>query len=306
MIASETGKDRMPESVRSAPAPGGPVTVTLDSLPGESSKTVSERSGPRQPKPALLVDIAADTLTLHTRDAYWLFAGRGLDEDGVEHPILGGQRASAILNALRHIAIGGNPYADWFLVCFDDQLRALRAGLAQRVAEWEASIEALKRKGLALNVLGSREPLQLKIAFGSCYGYAIAETVVEFDYYVRIVRTLALKNRIRPDVGRAAIREISRPLRRIFARSMRWERLLRSPALIDIHRNDFLQTADEAARERVRAAGALVGAIPRSVLDGAMVPSHVARRNEAATEGFVIGSRPAGTADDPTDSLDGL
>jgi len=256
---------------------------------------VSERAGPRTPKPALLVDIAADTLTLHTRDAYWLFAGRGLDEDGVEHPILGGQRASAILNALRHIAIGGNPYADWFLVCFDDQLKALRVGLAQRVGEWEASIEVLKRKGLALNVLGSREPLQVTVAFGSCYGYAIAETVVEFDYYVRIVRTLVLKNRIRPDVGRTAIREISRPLRRIFARSMRWERLLRSPALIDIHRNDFLQTADEAAQKRVRAAAVLVGAIPRSVLDGAMVPSHVARRSEAATEGFMVGPRPAGT-----------
>ena len=306
MFASETGKDQMPESRCSATAPGVPVNATLDSLPGESPRGMSERAGPRTPKPALLVDIAADTLTLHTRDAYWLFAGRGLDEDGVEHPILGGQRASAILNALRHIAIGGNPYADWFLVCFDDQLKALRVGLAQRVAEWEASIEVLKRKGLALNVLGSREPLQVTVAFGSCYGYAIAETVVEFDYYVRIVRTLVLKNRIRPDVGRTAIREISRPLRRIFARSMRWERLLRSPALIDIHRNDFLQTADEAAQKRVRAAAALVGAIPRSVLDGAMVPSHVARRSEAATVGFMVGPRPVGTPVGPADSQIGL
>ncbi len=306
MIASETGEHPTPKSDRSASAPGGPVNATLDSLPGASSKTVPERAGSQQPKPALLIDIAADTLTLHTRDAYWLFAGRGLDEDSVEHPILGGQRASAILNALRHIAIGGNPYADWYLVCFDDQLRVLRAGLAQRVAEWEASIEALKRKGLALNVLGSREPLQLTVAFGSCYGYAIAETVVEFDYYVRIVRTLVLKNRIRPDVGRAAIREIARPLRRIFARSMRWERLLQSPALVGVHRDDFLQTADEAARARVRVAAAFAGAIPRSVIDGAIVPSHVARRSESVTEGFVIGSRLAGTADGRADSLIGL
>ena len=83
MFGSETGNDQMPESRCAATARGGPVNATLDSLPGESPRGVSERAGPRTPKPALLIDIAADTLTLHTRDAYWLFAGRGLDEDGV-------------------------------------------------------------------------------------------------------------------------------------------------------------------------------------------------------------------------------
>jgi len=291
--------------LKSGPAAGasvGPVGSAPDSLPGESPKATAERAGLRQPKPDLLVDTAADTLILHTRDAYWLFAGRGLDEEGVEHPIPGGQRASAILNSLRHIAVGGNPYAEWFLVCFDDQLNALRRGLAQRVAEWEYGIEALKRKGLALNVLGSREPLQLTVAFGSCYGYAIAETVVEFDYYVRIVRTLVLKNRIRPDVGRAATREISRPLRRLFARSMRWERLLRSPELRDINRNDFLPTADESAQERVRIAATRAGVIPHGVLDRTIVPSHVERRGEAATEGFIVSPRPTETPEGAADA----
>ena len=304
MSAPETRIDLAMNGGSAATASTGPVGSTPDSLPDASPEAVAERAGLRQPKPALLVDIAPDTLTLHTRDAYWLFAGRGWDEEGVQHRIIGGQRAAAVLNSLRHTSIGGNPYADWFLVCFDDQLVALRTRLAELVTECEQGFEALKRKGLALNVLGSRQPIELTVAFGSSYGYAIAETVVEFDYYVRVVKTLVLKNRIRPDAGRAAIRGIGRPLRRLFVRSIRWERVLRSPELRDITREDFLPTSDETARQRVRDAVARVGPIPRSVLDGTTVPPHVRRRGEAGTDGFMVLPRSAqssdGQADDQT------
>jgi len=269
-----------------------PVGSTLDSLAGESAKAAAERDGLRQPQPALLIDIAPDLLTLHTRDAYRLFAGRGWDEEGGQHRIIGGQRAASVLNALRHISVGGNPYADWFLVCFDDQLTALRTRLVELVAECEEEFVALKKKGLALNVLGSRQPLELTVAFGSSYGYAIAETMLEFDYYVRVVKTLVLKNRIRLDAGREAIRGIGRSLRRLFVRVIRWERVLRSPELRDITREDFLPTANEAARLRVRAAVARVGWIPRGVLDGTTLPPHVRRRSEAGDESFVVQPRP--------------
>ena len=304
MLTPETRIDPAMNGGSPAMASAAPVGSAPDSLPDAPPEAVAERAGLRQPKPALLVDIAPDTLTLHTRDAYRLFAGRGLDEEGVKHRIIGGQRAAAVLNLLRHTSVGGNPYADWFLVCFDDQLAAVRTRLAELVTECEQGFEALKRKGLALNVLGSRQPLELTIAFGSSYGYAIAETVVEFDYYVRIVKTLVLKNRIRPDAGRAAIRGIGRSLRRLFVRSIRWERVLRSPELRDITREDFLSTADEAARERVRAAIARVGAIPRSVLDGTTVPPHGRRRSETGADSFVVLPRATqsrdGLADDKT------
>jgi integrating conjugative element protein (TIGR03761 family) len=286
-------------------APGAsvsPPASTADSLPGESPKATAQRDGPRQPKRPLLVDIAADTLTLHTREAYGLFAGRGWDAAGIEPRILGGQRAAAALNCLRHIGVGGNPYADWFLVCFQDQLTALRIRLAELVNERTQEIEALRTKGLALNVLGARQPLELSVAFGSSYGYAIAETVIEFDYYVRVVKTFVLKDRIRPDAGRAAIREIGRPLRRLFVRSIRWERLLRSKELRGITREDYLPTASESARTRVRAAAARVGAIPHSVLDGTIVPSHVERRSEAGTSPFVAGPSADPSSGGPDDA----
>ena len=255
-----------------------PSADTGDALPDEPVNSMALGDRSQQPQPALLVDMAADTLTLHTREAYWIFAGRGFDKAGIQHRIIGGQRAAAVLNALRHASVGGNPYADWFLVCFDEQLTALRTRLADLVGGCEAGFELLKTKGLALNVLGSREPLKLNVAFGSSYGYAIAETVVEFDYYVRFVKTLVLKNRIRPDAGRTAIREIGRLLRRLFVRSIRWERALRSPELQDITRRDYLPDASEVRRARVAAATARFGPIPRSVLDGTTIPPHVWRR----------------------------
>ena len=92
---------------------GRPDTVpTPENLPGATGPALPRKDSPAL-KTALLVDVAADTMTLHTRDAYWLFAGRPWDSTA--RRILGGQRAASALNALRHLSIAGNPYADWFL-----------------------------------------------------------------------------------------------------------------------------------------------------------------------------------------------
>jgi integrating conjugative element protein (TIGR03761 family) len=284
MSDTETDAERSPTDQSRATVGIGQRGIISNLLPGESPKALAERDRPRQPKPALLVDLAPDTLTLHTRDAYRLFAGRGFDDEGAKHRIIGGQRAAAVLNSLRHVSVGGNPYADWFLLCFEDQLSTLRTRLAEMVGEGEAGFAALKSKGLALNVLGSRQPLELSVAFGSSYGYAIAETMVEFDYYVRVVKTLVLKNRIHPDSGRATIRRIARLLRRLFVRSIRWERALYSPELRDITRQDYLPSADEAARTRVLAAATRFGPLPCGVLDGTILPPHVRRHADTPIE----------------------
>jgi len=301
MSAPETGIERVLKALSPAESVGqgalGQGGSSLDVLPEESPAAVAQRDGPRQPMAALLVRLASDTMTLHTRDGYWLFAGRAWDAAEDPRRIIGGQRAAAALNSLRHLSIGGNPYADWFLVCFDEQLTELRTRLAQVLRECEAGFEALKRKGLALTVLGSRQPLELSVAFGSSYGYAIAEAILEFDYYVRVVKTLVLKNRIGTDAGREAIREVARPLRRLFVRSIRWDHALRAPIWQDLTRRDFLPSADEATRERVAAAIARLGSIPPRVLSRTTLPRHVLRPTDTGHEGLGVLHRPSVSPD---------
>ena len=262
-----------------------------------NATATAKRMVPRRPRPALLVDVSPDTLRLHTRDAFWMFIGRRANKGRNEHSIVGGQRAAAALNAMRHMSVGGNPYADWLLVRFEEQLSEIRERLAAAVRESEAGFESLRQKGLALTVLGSRHPLELTVAFDSSYGYAVAEVILEFDYYVRIVKTLVLKNRITPDEASAAIRAVGRPLRGLFVWVIRSEYALRAPALTGLTRGDFLASADESARERVLHAVRRFGEIPEDVLAESIVPRHVTRRDRAKPAEAPDGSTSIEAAD---------
>ena len=85
--------------------------------------------------------------------------------------------------------------------------------MGQVIEAREAEFERLRRRGLALSVLASRSPVTVELGFRSPYGYATAEAIVEFDYHVRMVKTLVLKDRMSDEAGRAEIRAIGRGLR---------------------------------------------------------------------------------------------
>ena len=157
-------------------------------------------------------------------------------------------------------------------------LVAVRDHLAGVITAREEAIELLKRKGLALSVMGSRSPKNVALGFRSPYGYATAEAIVEFDYYVRMIKTLIYKDRMSDSEGRTAIREVGRQMRALFLEPIRWERHLLREELRPLSRNDFLTGADEAARKRVMAAVALFGEVPRKVFTGAEKPRHTQRR----------------------------
>ena len=157
-------------------------------------------------------------------------------------------------------------------------LVAIRAHLSRVITAREEAIEILKRKGLSLAVMGSRSPKTVELGFRSPYGYATAEAIVEFDYYVRMIKTLIHKDRMSDDEGRAAIRELGRELRALFLEPIRWERHLLREELRPLSRNDFLPAADALAHQRVRAVVALFGEVPRKVFTGAQAPRHTRRR----------------------------
>jgi len=225
-----------------------------------------------------LEDAVPDTMTLHTRIAYVLFTGRPADTTRNAPGIPGGRRFAAILRTLWQLSANDNPYADWVLIQLYDELRRIRRHLDQMIGVREAEIETLKRRGLTLSVLSSRQPITLDLGFRSPYGYATAEAMVEFDYYARIVRTLVSKDRISDAQGDAAIKEVGKSLRGLFTAPIRWERHLLHEQLRPLSRADFLPGADESARKRVRAATALFGLVSRAVFTGAEVPRHTQRR----------------------------
>lgn len=225
-----------------------------------------------------LADETPDVMTLHTLDAYRMFTGRSADLQTQAPAIPGGRRFASILRSIWYLSANDNPYADWILIRMYQSLVAIRSQMAQVIAAREAEFEALRRKGLNLSVLRSRSPVTVELGFRSPYGYATAEAIVEFDYHVRMVKTLVLKDRLSDEDGRAAIREIGRGLRALFLEPIRWERQLLREEMLPLSRRDFLPSADEAARQRMHIAVTLFGEVPRAVFTGEDAPRHSQRR----------------------------
>jgi integrating conjugative element protein (TIGR03761 family) len=225
-----------------------------------------------------LVDETPDAMTLHTQDAYRMFTGRAADPASNAPAIPGGRRFAAVLKAIWYLSANDNPYADWILIRVYQSLSGIRSQMGRVIEAREAEFERLRRRGLALSVLASRSPVAVELGFRSPYGYATAEAIVEFDYHVRMVKTLVLKDRMSDEAGRAEIRAIGRGLRALFLEPIRWERNLLREEMLPLSRRDFLPGADEAARQRVRAAVALFGELPRKVFTGEEVPRHSQRR----------------------------
>ena len=225
-----------------------------------------------------LADDIPDVMTLHTRDAYRMFVGQ-IGDAAIQAPaITGGRRFAAVLKSLWHLSAHDNPYADWILITVYQTLIGIRAQMGQVIETREAEFERLRRRGLNLSVLSSQSPLSVALGFRSPYGYATAEAIVEFDYHVRMVKTLVMKDRLSDDDGRTAIREVGRALRALFLAPIRWERVLFREEMLPLSRRDYLPGADDAARGRVRAALALFGEVPRKVFTGEEAPRHSQRR----------------------------
>lgn len=270
--------------IESTIARAHPLERTAPAVSTESSRPEPASLAPSVPTviPRVVIghlaDETPDVMTLHTRDAYRMFVGRPGDEATHAQAITGGRRFAAVLRSLWHLSANDNPYADWILIQIYQGLVGIRAQMREVIETREAEFERLRRRGLNLSVLGSRSPLSVALGFRSPYGYATAEAIVEFDYHVRMVKTLVMKDRLSDDDGRAAIREIGRALRGLFLAPIRWERVLFREEMLPLSRRDYLPGAEEAARLRVRAALALFGEVPRKVFTGEEAPRHSQRR----------------------------
>ena len=274
-----------------------------DALPPQDLD-VPDATGTGNAKLGQLADAVPDTMTLHTREAYRIFTGRAAEAAGKLPAIPGGRRFAAVLKSIWHLSANDNPYADWILIRMYAGLVAIRAHLGRVIKAREEAIAALRRKGLTLAVMGSRSPKTVELGFRSPYGYATAKAIVEFDYYVRMIKTLIHKDRLSDEEGRAAIRELGRELRALFAEPIRWERNLLREELRALSRSDFLAGADELARQRVRAVVALFGEVPRPVFTGAEAPRHTRRRVKLSEAELRLLQQASLAADEPSPQAD--
>lgn len=257
----------------------------------EAAPALHDNSGLQEPRPPSaagsevgdLVDEDQDKMVIHTKEALFLFAGRAHDPANNISGIVGGRRAAAALRTVWMLSGNDNPYADWGLLSTSAALEGAGRLIDEATALREQEIEACKRRGLNLSVQRSKEPAELEIGFRSPYGYAIAELVVRFDYFSRMVKTLVRKDRMTETEGRELIANVRRSCRSAFEVAVRFERYLAKPELRLLSRTDYLPEAGDESRKRISAAVQLYGEVPRDVFTGKQRPRH-SRRRDRLTE----------------------
>lgn len=217
-----------------------------------------------------------DFMYVHTKEALRLFIGRGTDPDGKVARIPG---AKSIATALRHLWIRSgqdNPYADWALLMAEE-------ALDERIAEVEAAraraseqIKLMEQRGIHISLLRSANPVKIDLGFKSPYGFLIAQLIVAFDEFVRVVKTLQSRDLLGSDEARSEIRGVLRPLRALFDQVLKQQAILSRPVFSVITRPEFKATSKEI-RKRVSEIQALWPGLPDAVLSRELLPRHARR-----------------------------
>lgn len=215
-----------------------------------------------------------DQMMLHTRDAMRLFVGRPAG-DG-QRAIAGGRRVAASLRQLWGLSSNDNPYADWMLVQFDEQMQDIRLALTGSAERVLTKLEDMRQKGLSYSVLKSAAPVNVSLGFVSPYGYSVATAVVEFDWLSRVVKSAQRRDVLSSKDAHDRLHEARHKCRSTFEPIVRAAGLLMRDELRPLTRADFL-SSDELAVKRVAAVQQLFGMCPKDVFIGQRVPRHTRR-----------------------------
>lgn len=225
-----------------------------------------------------LVDDEDDQMELHTMEAYRMFMGRARAPGSEVQPITGGKRIASALRHLWSLTSSDNPYADWALLRYEDEMGDLVRRLDREVRAAEALIRKQEEHGLKLSVLRSAAPKMLSLGFKSPYGYAVATLLSSFDLYVRLQKTLARKHLQSDEQVRASITALTRSIRRVFNETARFDRWLAREEVRELGRVDFTPAATDEGRKRVEFATGVFGPVPSQIYGCQLQPRHSRRR----------------------------
>jgi len=230
---------------------------------------------------------APDSMTLHTLDALRLFIGRAKDPARKLSHISGGTRVASAAKLMWIMSGKDNPYADWALLHLEDSVRLIQSLLAARTKELVGKLEAKRAIGLNYAVMDSAKPSTVQLGFSSPYGFSVAEIIVTYDYFVRVIKTLMRRDMVTDDEGWTIQRAITRRIRGLFSEFEMFERAITRTDCAQLTRADYVLAQSEAASEkgqaavaRIAAITAILGPVPSAVFARTVIPKHC--RNRAA------------------------
>ena len=225
-----------------------------------------------------LVQEENDELSIHTKEAYRLFIGRSRDDSPTGYGISSAKKVGAILRSVWHLSSNDNPYADWMLIQFTNQIEEVRQSLEKATKVHQDDLDKLEKRGLTVHVMKSRAPMKVNLGFRSPYGYMVTEMLLDFDWYVRLVKTMVGRSRMSDEEGHADMNKFRTRIRSIFESALPFQKYLLRDELKTLSRSDFLSSADAQAQKRVKAIRGIFGDVPANIFTGELAPKHSRRK----------------------------
>lgn len=225
----------------------------------------------------MLIDDGVDQMTIHTIEALRMFYGRAREPGSKVNPIIGGRRIAASLRNLWLLTANNNPYADWALVRYERGLQEVQEHLRGAIQQCEERMQQQRKLGLNYTVAASSNPVKVNLGFKSPYGYDISTLIVQYDYFVRLQKTLNRKSLQSDSQMRESLSIASRAILKVFYDTARFSRWLSRSEMADLNRADWIG-ADVQARKRIEFAMEVFGPVPAVIYKVEVAPSHSRRR----------------------------
>lgn len=225
----------------------------------------------------MLIDDGVDQMTIHTIEALRMFYGRAREPGSKVNPIIGGRRIAASLRNLWLLTANNNPYADWALVRYERGLQEVQEHLRGAIQQCEERMQQQRKLGLNYTVAASSNPVNVNLGFKSPYGYDISTLIVQYDYFVRLQKTLNRKSLQSDSQMRESLSIASRAILKVFYDTARFSRWLSRSEMADLNRADWIG-ADVQARKRIEFAMEVFGPVPAVIYKVEIAPSHSRRR----------------------------
>ncbi|WP_312840934.1 PFL_4669 family integrating conjugative element protein [Delftia tsuruhatensis] len=225
----------------------------------------------------MLIDDGVDQMTIHTIEALRMFYGRAREPGSKVNPIIGGRRIAASLRNLWLLTANNNPYADWALVRYERGLQEVQEHLREAIQQCEERMQQQRKLGLNYTVAASSNPVNVNLGFKSPYGYDISTLIVQYDYFVRLQKTLNRKSLKSDSQMRESLSIASRAILKVFYDTARFSRWLSRSEMADLNRADWIG-ADVQARKRIEFAMEVFGPVPAVIYKVEVAPSHSRRR----------------------------
>ncbi|HVR51843.1 MAG TPA: TIGR03761 family integrating conjugative element protein, partial [Pseudorhodoferax sp.] len=231
-----------------------------------------------------LVDDEVDQMQVHTLEAYRLFLGRRREPGTEAAPIIGGKKMGAVLRSLWLLTGRDNPYADWALVRHEHAMKEVHALLRKEVDAARTVLADYKQRGMSLSVLRSEQPMVLNLGFRSPYGYGVVQLVSQYDFFIRLMKTLERKSLRTDDAVRHSINDVNRLIRRVWYDTARFDRWLSREEVKDLCRSDFAEGVADDGAKRAKFALEVFGSVPSDVFGCVIKPTHSRRHLRESPE----------------------